>query len=74
MYEKNKCFPGMEDAKGYEGKYNYIPVAKEIYSDFITPIQVLKKLKNVSRHVFMLESVENQEKTGRYTFLGYDPK
>jgi anthranilate synthase component 1 len=31
-------------------------------------------LKNVSSHCYMLESVAEKEKWGRYTFLGYDPK
>jgi anthranilate synthase component 1 len=52
----------------------YVPVMKEILSDFITPIQALRVLKNVSRHVYMLESVEDRVNWGRYTFLGFDPK
>ena len=71
---RSKYFPTLEKAMTYREDYCCIPVAKEIYSDFITPIQALKILKNVSNHVYMLESVENQEKTGRYTFLGYEPK
>ncbi|MGN1119058.1 MAG: anthranilate synthase component I [Oscillospiraceae bacterium] len=54
--------------------YNLIPVCKEIMSDVRTPIEVLRILKNVSRHCYILESVESQENWGRYTFLGYDPK
>ena len=65
--------PSVEDASKYCGKYNYIPIKREIYSDVRTPIQVLKILKGVSDHVYMLESVENQEHWGRYTFLGYNP-
>ena len=65
--------PTLEQAKEYTG-YSVIPVCREILSDFTTPIEVLKKLRAVSRHVYILESVENQEKWGRYTFLGYNPK
>ncbi len=54
--------------------YRYIPVSTEILSDICTPIEALKKLKNVSDHCYLLESVTNQEYYGRYTFLGYDPK
>ena len=50
------------------------PVSKEILSDFTTPIQVLRILKNVSEHCFLLESISDSEKWGRYTFLGFDPK
>ncbi|MCR4806740.1 MAG: anthranilate synthase component I [Lachnospiraceae bacterium] len=65
--------PSVEEALKYAEKYNYIPIKREILSDITTPIQVLKKLKSHSRHVYMLESVENQEHFGRYTFLGFDP-
>ena len=51
-----------------------VPVAREILSDFTTPIEVLRTLKAADEHVYLLESVENQERWGRYTFLGYKPK
>lgn len=54
--------------------YDIIPIKREFLSDFITPIEVLRRLRTASRHCYILESVENQEKWGRYTFLGYDPK
>ena len=56
-----------------EGLYRRMPVSREILSDFITPIEVLRKMKRVSKHTYMLESAYAQEKWGRYTFLGYDP-
>ncbi len=63
-----------EEFELYKGNYNIVPIEKEILSDIKTPIQVLKILKGLSHHVFMLESVEQQERWGRYTFLGFDPK
>ena len=54
--------------------YTISPVAAEILSDFITPIEAVRILKNVSSHVYMLESAQANEKWGRYTFLGYEPK
>ena len=56
-----------------EGKYDIIPVAGSILSDFITPIEAMRILKNASSHVYMLESAKANEKWGRYTFLGYEP-
>ena len=56
-----------------EGVYDIVPVAAEILSDFITPIEALKVLKNNSTHAYMLESAQADEKWGRYTFLGYEP-
>ena len=56
-----------------QGIYQTAPVSMEILSDIKTPIEVLKILKNVSDHCYLLESVADNEKWGRYTFLGYDP-
>ena len=56
-----------------DGKYDVLPVSCEILSDFITPIEAMKKLKNVSKHCYMLESAQADETWGRYTFLGFDP-
>ncbi|MDD3251951.1 MAG: anthranilate synthase component I [Lachnospiraceae bacterium] len=56
-----------------EGGYGRIPLAREIYADIRTPIEVLRILKKVSRHCYLLESVEESKRWGRYTFLGFDP-
>ena len=56
------------------GKYNVLPVSTELLSDFTTPIETMKILKNVSTHCYMLESAQANDKWGRYTFLGFDPK
>ncbi len=56
------------------GKYDVVPVSCELFSDFITPIEAMRILKNVSTHCFMLESAQANDKWGRYTFLGLDPK
>ncbi|MCD7786682.1 MAG: anthranilate synthase component I [Oscillospiraceae bacterium] len=56
------------------GAYKVLPVSCEILSDICTPIEAMKKLKNISTHCYMLESVAENEKWGRYTFLGYDPR
>lgn len=62
-----------EQAKELSKGYEVIPISKEILADIRTPMEVLKVLKGVSTHCYMLESVENQEKWGRYTFLGFEP-
>ncbi len=57
-----------------EGTCNVVPVSCEILSDFTTPIETMRILKNVSTHCYMLESAQANDKWGRYTFLGYEPK
>ena len=56
-----------------QNEFKTVPVSMEILSDIRTPIEVLRILKNVSSHCYLLESVSDHEKWGRYTFLGYDP-
>lgn len=60
-----------EIAKNSE--YKRIPISYELFSDIATPIEVLRILKGVSKHCYMLESVEDTKKWGRYSFLGYNP-
>ena len=71
-----KILPVLEDIKkiAQTGEYKVVPVSCEILSDICTPIEAMKILKNVSTHCYMLESAQADEKWGRYTFLGYDPK
>lgn len=56
------------------GDYTVFPVSCELLSDFTTPIETMKILKNVSTHCYMLESAQANETWGRYTFLGFEPK
>lgn len=71
-----KVQPGIEEVKrlGRSGEYKMVPISCEMLSDILTPIEALRILKNVSTHCYLLESVTEQEKWGRYTFLGFDPK
>ena len=48
-----------EIAKNKE--YKRIPIAYELFSDIATPIEVLKILKSISKHTYMLESVEDSK-------------
>lgn len=56
------------------GEFKTVPLSMEILSDIKTPIEVLRILKNISNHCYMLESISDAQNWGRYTFLGYDPK
>ncbi|HCG35068.1 MAG TPA: anthranilate synthase component I [Clostridiales bacterium] len=68
--------PSMSEVNQYvaSGKYTVLPISMELLSDFTTPVEVMRILKNVSNHCYMLESVAANEQWGRYTFLGYAPK
>lgn len=53
--------------------YKVVPISREIYSDFITPIELIKILRNNSNKIFLLESIKDKYNWDRYTFLGYAP-
>ena len=55
------------------GQYDIVPISCELLSDFTTPIETMRILKNISTHCYLLESAQADEKWGRYTFLGFDP-
>ncbi|MCL2148645.1 MAG: anthranilate synthase component I family protein [Methanomassiliicoccaceae archaeon] len=68
--------PTLEEARrlaegGDEG--SVIPISMELFSDIRTPMEILSLIRKEGRNAFILESVENGESWGRYTFLGYDP-
>ena len=69
-------FPTLDTVKQIAAtrEYKVLPVSCEILSDICTPIEAIRILKNVSTHCYLLESVSGNEKWGRYTFLGFDPK
>lgn len=69
-------YPSLKEVQklARSGDFKTAPISMDLLSDLKTPIEVLRILKNVSSHCYMLESVLDNEKWGRYTFLGYDPK
>ena len=66
-------FPSYEEIKQLEGDYNLFPIATEIYADIITPITLLRKLAKIDKNFYLLESVEDGVRQGRYSFLGFNP-
>ncbi|WP_298523552.1 anthranilate synthase component I family protein, partial [uncultured Methanobrevibacter sp.] len=67
--------PSFEEVKeiSKNQEYRRIPISYELFSDIATPIEVLRILKGISSHCYMLESIEDAENWGRYSFLGFDP-
>lgn len=56
-----------------ETDYKRIPIYETVYSDSMTPVEVMRRLRAVSKHCYLLESASLTESWGRYSFLGYDP-
>jgi anthranilate synthase component 1 len=66
--------PNKRDAAGLADGYRRVPVAGVMPSGGTEPSDCFLKLKRLSKQCFILESMEDESDTGRYTFLGYDPK
>lgn len=68
-------YPTLEEVKqlAASGNYKRIPVYKAIYSDQYTPVGVMQQLKAASKHCYLLESADQAQSWGRYSFLGYEP-
>jgi anthranilate synthase component 1 len=66
--------PSFEQLKNSAKGYHRIPVSKILPLGKKNPIETFTILKNLSRQCFILESLEDKQQWGRYTFLGYDPK
>lgn len=65
--------PSLDEVKNIANEYNTVPLSLEMPMNY-TPVGIIKKIKAVSSHCFMLESKEDTKQTGRYTFIGFDPK
>jgi anthranilate synthase component 1 len=55
------------------GEGNVVPVYGEIIADRDTPVSAFRKLSDAGPS-FLFESTDQNERTGRYSFLGFDPR
>ena len=69
MYSPTKQETERLSAEGY----GMVPVSRTILADVRTPIEVLNALMRVDNHCYILESIEDRQRWGRYTILGFEP-
>lgn len=55
-----------------EARYKQVPLVYALPMHNYTPTQVLRVLKGISTHCYLLESAQHGDR-GRYSFLGFDP-
>lgn len=65
--------PSLEEVRELGSRYNLIPVYHTFISDLETPVSAFLKL-GARENSFLLESAEQGERIGRYSFLGCDPR
>ena len=66
-------FPNFAQFTELAQQGNFIPVYQELVADLETPVSAWYKVCAGQPFNFLLESVEGEEKIGRYSFLGCDP-
>ncbi len=54
-------------------KGTHVALTQVIPCDLETPVSCFLKLAGASKRAFLLESAEQGEKIGRYSFIGFDP-
>ena len=67
--------PSFEEFSSLAQTGNLIPVWTELAADYETPVSAFQKLsEGKTTPCFLLESAENSDQIGRYSFLGADPR
>ena len=65
--------PTLDEARALEGDHNLIPVTHSFIEDCETPVSAFLKLRG-DGPAFLLESAEQGQQVGRYSFIGWRPK
>ncbi len=67
--------PTLAEARELAGSHNLIPLAVSFVEDCETPVSAYLKLRALDRDgpAFLLESAEQGQRVGRWSFIGFEP-
>jgi anthranilate synthase component 1 len=65
--------PNRKEFLALAKEHTLVPVCRTLTADLETPVSAFLRAAWPERECFMLESVENGEQVGRYTFIGLQP-
>ncbi len=65
--------PSVEEVRALAGEYNLIPLRHSFIADTETPVSAFLKLRG-DHPAFLLESAEQGQRFGRYSFIGHHPR
>jgi anthranilate synthase component I len=69
----NPVQPSRKEFLALAKDHTLVPVCRILSADLETPVSAFLRTAWPERECFMLESVENGEQLGRYTFIGLNP-
>ncbi len=67
-------YPSIEQVKDLLKDYKTVPTFYELLVDSFTPVQLFNCLHETYENCFILESVDNKDQWGRYSYIGINPK
>lgn len=67
--------PSLEEARALAGEHNLIPLSITFVEDCETPVSAFLKLRALDPldPAFLLESAEQGQRVGRWSFIGFEP-
>jgi anthranilate synthase component 1 len=65
--------PGLEEVRALAAEHNLVPVRDTFLEDCETPVSAFLKLRGAGP-AFLLESAEQGQRVGRWSFIGYRPR
>src|SRR3954447_21725977 len=65
--------PSLEEARALAREHNLIPLRHSFIDDCETPVSAFLKLREAGP-AFLLESADQGQRVGRYSFIGYRPR
>ncbi len=66
--------PSEQEFSEMSKQYSHIPLIYEMSGDFDTPVSLYVKIRDNSPYSFLLESALQSGSSGRYSFIGFDPR
>lgn len=67
-------YPSVDQVKELLNEYKTVPTFYELLLDSCTPIQIFNSLHEAYENCFILESVDNIDQWGRYSYVGINPR
>src|SRR5256885_13664571 len=65
--------PSLDEVRSLAADYNLIPLRHTFIDDCETPVSAFLKLREEGP-AFLLESADQGQRVGRYSFIGYRPR
>jgi anthranilate synthase component 1 len=66
--------PSLEEVRALAQRHNLVPVTQTFLEDCETPVSAFLKLRGAGGPAFLLESADQGQRVGRWSFIGYRPR